>query len=67
MSNEMDYLDDVINVSETPTNLPTIVDKIEKEHEFDAEAALILNAILIGCVLLSYYIKVNRIYYLPER
>eukprot|EP00594_Rhizosolenia_setigera_P001998 CAMPEP_0178944874 /NCGR_PEP_ID=MMETSP0789-20121207/3405_1 /TAXON_ID=3005 /ORGANISM="Rhizosolenia setigera, Strain CCMP 1694" /LENGTH=546 /DNA_ID=CAMNT_0020624669 /DNA_START=55 /DNA_END=1695 /DNA_ORIENTATION=+ len=66
MSNEMDYLDDVINVSETPTNPPTIVDKIEKEHEFDAEAALILNAILIGCVLLSYYIKVNRIYYLPE-
>lgn len=50
-----------------PTLPPTVEKTAEEEHDFDAYTALLLNAILIICVLLSYYIKVNRIYYLPER
>lgn len=39
----------------------------EEVHNEDAYAAVFLNVTLIGCVLLAYYIKKNRIYYLPER
>ena len=46
--------------------LPTVIDA-EELHEEDAYAAVFLNVTLIGCILLAYYIKKNRIYYLPER
>ena len=39
----------------------------EEVHELDAYASVFLNVTLISCVLLAYYIKKNRIYYLPER
>jgi len=38
----------------------------ETTHEEDAYAAFFLNITLIVCVLLAYYVKANRIYYLPE-
>ena len=51
-----------------PSMAPTmaLVDDAEEIHEFDAYTALLLNVTLIGCVLLAYYIKINRIYYIPE-
>lgn len=45
----------------------TDIDKAEEEHNFDAYAALLLNVTIIGCLLLAYYVKAYRIYYLPER
>ena len=38
----------------------------EEIHEKDANEAVFLNVILIACVLLTYYIKKNRVYFLPE-
>mmetsp|Transcript_1590 Transcript_1590/g.2263 ORF Transcript_1590/g.2263 Transcript_1590/m.2263 type:complete len:614 (+) Transcript_1590:160-2001(+) len=51
-----------------PTLSPTItlIEDPEETHESDAYAAVFLNITLIGCVLLAYYIKKNRIYYIPE-
>jgi len=51
-----------------PSSAPTdinISDSVEI-HSNDAYTALLLNVTLIVCILLGYYIKVNRIYYLPE-
>jgi hypothetical protein len=39
----------------------------EEEHEFDAVSALLLNLVIIGCLLMAYFVKKFRIYYLPER
>jgi sodium/hydrogen exchanger 8 len=44
----------------------TSVIDAEEVHNEDAYAAVFLNVTLIGCVLLAYFIKKNRIYYLPE-
>lgn len=38
----------------------------EEEHAFDARSALALNLVIIGCLLLAYFVKKFRIYYLPE-
>ena len=38
----------------------------EEEHVFDANASLALNATLIVCLLLAYYVKKFKIYYLTE-
>ena len=43
------------------------VETAEEVHEEDAYAAVFLNVTLIVCILLAYYIKMNRIYFLPER
>lgn len=59
----------------TPTPAPTILnitesikeaEKAEEEHEFDAISALALNLVIIGCLLLAYFVKRFRIYSLPE-
>ena len=39
----------------------------EEVHEEDAYAAVFLNVTLISCVLLAYFLKKYRIYYIPER
>ena len=39
----------------------------EEIHEEDAYAAVFLNVTLISCIMLSYYIKKYKMYYLPER
>ena len=39
----------------------------EETHEFDAISALALNVTIIGCLLLAYFVKRFRIYFLPER
>lgn len=39
----------------------------EEEHEFDAISALLLNLVIIGCLLMAYFVKKFRMYYLPER
>ena len=39
----------------------------EEKHNFDAYTSLLLNVTIIGCLLLAYYVKANRIYSLPER
>jgi len=44
---------------------PVLIDA-EELHEEDAYAAVFLNVVLIVCVLLAYYIKQHRIYYMPE-
>jgi hypothetical protein len=40
---------------------------VEEEHIFDAQAALVLNVTIIGCLLLAYFVKRFRIYSLPGR
>jgi hypothetical protein len=58
------------NVTETATNLTESfkeAEQAEEEHEFDAISALALNVTIIGCLLLAYFVKKFRIYYLPER
>ena len=51
-----------------PTLAPTVVnfDEAEEEHSSDAYTALALNATLIVCVMMAYYVKKHKIYYLPE-
>ncbi|CAB9529691.1 Sodium/hydrogen exchanger [Seminavis robusta] len=46
----------------------TVVDfaEVENEHETDAITVLLMNVVIIGCLLLAYYVKQHRIYYLPE-
>lgn len=53
---------------ENVTNITIIenFDAPEVTHESDAYETLILNITLIGCLLLAYYVKFYRIYYLPE-
>jgi hypothetical protein len=58
------------NATETSTNLTESfkeAEQAEEEHEFDAISALALNVAIIGCLLLAYFVKKFRIYYLPER
>mmetsp|Transcript_11268 Transcript_11268/g.15048 ORF Transcript_11268/g.15048 Transcript_11268/m.15048 type:complete len:580 (-) Transcript_11268:264-2003(-) len=38
----------------------------EEIHQSDADTALALNVTLIGCILLAYHVKANRIYHIPE-
>lgn len=38
----------------------------EEKHDFDAYSSTILNVTLIACLLLAYYVKQYRLYYLPE-
>ena len=38
----------------------------EEVHVFDANASLALNATLIVCLLLAYYVKKFKVYYLTE-
>ena len=51
-----------------PTLAPTVVnfDVAEEEHSSDAYTALALNFTLIVCVMMAYYVKKHKIYYLPE-
>lgn len=46
----------------------TIVDfaEVEVEHETDAVTLLLMNMTIIGCLLLAYYVRQHKIYYLPE-
>ncbi len=63
--------DDIAHIENNPSNSSSnFVDYYyddELIHESDAYAAVFLNITLIGCVMLAYYIKKNRIYYVPER
>jgi len=52
----------IINITESFIE----AEKVEEEHEFDAEAAFILNLTIIACLLLAYTIRRFRIYSLPE-
>jgi hypothetical protein len=51
-----------------PTLSPTVenIDAAEEAHQFDADAALLLNITLICCTMLAYYVKKNKYYFLPE-
>lgn len=46
----------------------TVVDfaEVESEHETDAITVLLMNVTIIGSLLLGYYVKQHRIYFLPE-
>lgn len=66
-------IEDASNSNETiqfspPTLSPTIenIDAAEEVHQFDADAALLLNITLICCTMLAYYVKKNKYYFLPE-
>mmetsp|Transcript_15953 Transcript_15953/g.23791 ORF Transcript_15953/g.23791 Transcript_15953/m.23791 type:complete len:566 (-) Transcript_15953:2071-3768(-) len=58
-------LADTLQPSMQPTMQPTIINA-EELHEEDAYAAVFLNIILIICVLVAYFIKENKLYFLPE-
>lgn len=54
-----------------PSSAPTLdsiveAEMAEEEHEFDARSALGLNLVIIGCLLLAYFVKKFKIYALPE-
>ena len=51
-----------------PTLSPTVenIDAAEEAHQFDADAALLLNITLICVTMLAYYVKKNKFYFLPE-
>lgn len=42
------------------------LEKAEEVHAYDAVTSLLLNVTIIGCLLLAYWVKKFRIYYLPE-
>jgi len=50
-----------------PNTTVTDIAVVEQEHETDAITVLLMNCTLIVCLLLAYYVKQHRIYYLPER
>lgn len=58
--------DDDISPTVSPAPTIQLIEDAEEVHEDDAYAAVFINFILIVCVLGAYYVKVNRIYYLPE-
>jgi sodium/hydrogen exchanger 8 len=39
---------------------------VEEEHVFDAISSLVLNITLIACLLMAYFVRRFRMYYLPE-
>jgi sodium/hydrogen exchanger 8 len=51
-----------------PTLSPTAVNinAADEAHQFDADAALLLNITLICCTMLAYYVKKNKFYFMPE-
>ena len=64
-----------MTIEATTTIAPTILnltdsfieaELIEEEHVFDANASLALNFTLITCLLLAYFVKKFKIYYLTE-
>jgi sodium/hydrogen exchanger 8 len=55
---------EVLNV--TVDNSTAALEAAEEEHTHDARTTLLLNVTIIGCLLLAYYVKKFRIYYLPE-
>jgi hypothetical protein len=48
------------------SNATEAYEKAEEEHAFDAVTSLFINLTIIGCLILAYYVKKFRIYYLPE-
>jgi len=55
-----------LQMSNSPSIYEEIIDDAEEIHIEDAWAAVFLNITLIVCALLAYYVKKNRIYYIPE-
>jgi len=55
-----------LQISGSPSIYEELVDNADEIHSEDAWAAVFLNITLIVCALLAYYVKINRIYYLPE-
>lgn len=73
MAETVSQLQNVVSPSLAPTiTIVNITESIkeaelaEEEHEFDAISALSLNLVIIGCLLLAYFVKKFRIYALPE-
>jgi len=44
----------------------TVLEQAEEQHFSNAITTLLLNITLIGCLLLAYFVKKFKIYYLPE-
>ena len=55
----------VVNSTDNTTALENF-DAPEETHDFDAYSSTILMVTLIACLLLAYYVKQYRLYYLPE-
>ena len=53
---------EIVNITESFIE----AEKANEAHEFDAEAAFILNVTIMVCLLLAYVVKRFRIYSLPE-
>jgi len=60
------WLEDVIEPEDDFNQTASDI-AVEEVHNSDAYTSLLLNVTLIGCLLLAYYVKSNRIYSLPER
>jgi hypothetical protein len=55
------------NVTKNVTEAFHEAELVEEHHIFDAQAALLWNVTIMGCLLLAYFVKRFRIYYLPGR
>jgi len=58
--------DQIRNATSSITYIMENFDAPDIVHESDAYETLILNVTVIGCLLLAYYVKVYRVYSLPE-
>jgi hypothetical protein len=58
--------DDATNTTSTNTTFVEDFDAPEEVHDTDAYSTTILTLTLIGCLLLAYYVKQHRLYFLPE-
>jgi len=54
-------------IYEDPNATVVNIEEVEEKHESDAITVLLMNLTIIGCLMLAYYVKQYRIYYLPER
>jgi uncharacterized ion transporter superfamily protein YfcC len=48
------------------SNATEAYEEAEEEHAFDAVTSLFINLTIIGCLMIAYFVKKFRIYYLPE-
>ena len=62
LSEKISNTSSIINITESFIEAEEAVE----EHEFDAQAAFILNVTIIACLLLAYAVRRFRIYSLPE-
>lgn len=63
---DMEGDDDASVFNETTNDAMEDYVQEEEAHEYDSLASLLLNITIIGCLIMAYYVKKFKIYFLPE-